>query len=470
VRSQESEEKIQKKEEKKHSSLLTSNSSLLFYYVGSVLAAVLAMKTKEIAFTLPIAVALYEIFFFRGAWKLRLLYLLPLLATLPVIPMTVIDIGGSGSGIMSGADEQLRVGTGISRLDYLLTQFRVIVTYLRLLVLPVNQNLDYDYPVYTTFFTPPVFLSFLLLIAILALAVYLFGVTRLSQSSAGLYDNTHQPPSTLDPHPSKWSVDPALRLVAFGIFWFLLTLSVESSLIPIVDVIMEHRLYLPNFGAATAFATAFYLVVRKLTRPSAREKMLLLGAIVLVLVLGVATYQRNHVWGDPIRLWQDVVAKSPDKGRPNNNLGKALEEAGMRSEGFKVLSRAIAVDPDYFESYYNLAILYLVTDQPDKALPLLETAIRLKPNFDVAYVKMGAALMRGGQFREVIIFLEQNFDRIKDNAEARFYLGAAHAFLGNREAAMRELEFVSQHDKALAASLANLLGPKSMHGSPNQHN
>ena len=57
--------------------------------------------------------------------------------------------------------------------------------------------------------------------------------------------------------------------------------------------------------------------------------------------------------------------------------------------------------PNYYKSYYNLADLYLVSDQPETALPLLQTAIRLNPNFTEAYVSIGAALMRGGQFNEV---------------------------------------------------------------------
>ena len=91
--------------------------------------------------------------------------------------------GRSPAAVASGhllaiANQQFRVQTAIPRWDYLLTQFRVIVTYLRLLVLPVHQNLDYDYPVYRTFFTPPVFLSFLLLAGIFALALYLYWRTR----------------------------------------------------------------------------------------------------------------------------------------------------------------------------------------------------------------------------------------------------------------------------------------------------
>jgi tetratricopeptide (TPR) repeat protein len=104
-----------------------------------------------------------------------------------------------------------------------------------------------------------------------------------------------------------------------------------------------------------------------------------------------------------------------------------------------------------------LADLYLVSGQPEKSLPLLQTAIRLNPAFTEAYVSVGAALMRSGRFRDVIIFLEKNLDRVRGDAEAHFYIGASYAFLGNREAALRELAIVSQRDPALAATLRGML-------------
>ena len=454
VNSQNSTTTFRNYDEKSHSENVGSRLKPWLLIAGSTLAALLAMKSKEIAFTLPFAIILYEVYFFRGPWKRRFLYLLPLLATLPIIPMTVIDLGGPPGDIVSGADNQLRVGSSMSRMDYLFTQFRVIVTYLRLLVFPVNQNLDYDYPVYTTFFTPPVFLSFLLLAVIFVLGVYLFYRSRLT------------PQSTSQPEPSPRS-QSAQRLISYGIIWFFLTLSVESSLVPIKDVIMEYRLYLPFFGAAAAFAMIFYLMVEKLTGP-ASGKLLCLSATLLIIVFGFATFQRNHVWGNAIRLWQDVALKSPEKGRPLNNLGVALDKAGRRPEAFKALSRAIEVDPNYYKSYYNLAELYLVSDQPDVALQLLQTTITLNPYFTEAYVSLGAALMRAGKFREVTIFLEQNLDRIADNAEARFYLGASYAFLGNRDAAMRELAILSKLDPSYAANLAGMLGLKSRQGTPRE--
>jgi protein O-mannosyl-transferase len=437
-------------------------SMVLAFFAGSVISAILAMKTKEIAFTLPLAVVLYEVFFFRGDWKRRLFCLLPLLATLPIIPVSVFLTGDSAGDVLSDISEKSRADVSMSRSDYLFTQFRVIVTYLRLLVLPVNQNLDYDYPIYTSFFTPPVFLSFLLLAALFALAVYLFFASR--------------PPSSLIPRPSSGAAsgaptqpsilnDPAFRLIAFGILWFFLTLSVESSLIPIVDVIFEHRLYLPSVGAAAAFAAAFFLAAERFFR-KIDERWIAAVALLIVAGLSLATLQRNHVWGSELRLWQDTAAKSPLKGRPLNNFAVALEDKGRRREAIEVLLRAIEVEPTYHRSWYNLGDLYIVSGRPEEALAPLQAAIELKPDFTEAYVKLGAALIRGRQFREAAIFLEQNLDRVATHGEARFYLGAAHAFLGNREAALRELGVVSQLDPALARDLAGLLRRSSGHGAP----
>ena len=353
------------------------------------------------------------------------------------------------------------MGHTLSTQDYLLTQFRVIATYLRLLVLPIKQNLDYDYPVYREFFTPPVLLSLLLLVALFALAVYLFWRTRHSgekqvKDKSGSERDSLATSSLATAQPVYHSSLPYLRLISFGIIWFFLTLSVESSLIPLADVIMEHRLYLPGFGAATVLASVLCIAMLKFPR-IAQVRFVVLVALLMVTGLGIATLQRNHVWGDAIRLWQDVVEKSPNKGRPLNNLAVALEASGKRTEAIKTLSRAITVDPKYYKSYYNLADLYLVSDQPEKSLPLLETAIRLNPTFIEAYVEVGAALMRSGRFQDVSIFLERNFDRIKGNAEAHFYLGASYAFQGRREEAIRELTIISELDPGLAANLKGLL-------------
>jgi len=195
----------------------------LVWYSLSLFSAFCAMHTKEIAFTLPCIICLFEFFFFDSSSRSltkRLLYLLPFILTFAIIPANMglfskVQAKPLGD-IIGEIREQVQETPLISRKDYLLTQFNVIVTYIRLLFLPMNQNLDYDYPIARSFFQFPTFLSFLFLLVLVILAVYLF-----------LKD---------------------YRFISFATFWFFITLSVESSIIPIRDVIFEHRVYLPSVG------------------------------------------------------------------------------------------------------------------------------------------------------------------------------------------------------------------------------
>ena len=124
-----------------------------------------------------------------------------------------------------GMRRALDATPGISPWHYLLTQFRVMVTYIRLLFIPIHQNLDYDYPIAKSLLELPILASLIFLGSILTIAVRVF---------------------------SKY------RLISFGIFWFFLTLLPESSIIPIKDVIYEHRLYLPMVGFSIFFSGVYY--------------------------------------------------------------------------------------------------------------------------------------------------------------------------------------------------------------------
>jgi len=116
-------------------------------YLLSLVSAVLAMYTKEIAFTLPLILLLYEIFFFGFPGGKRLVSLVPMLLTIAIIPLNLINVQKPLHEVLSDVSKVTIVSTGLSHWEYLCTQLGVIATYMRLLVLPIDQNLDYDYPI-----------------------------------------------------------------------------------------------------------------------------------------------------------------------------------------------------------------------------------------------------------------------------------------------------------------------------------
>ncbi len=378
------------------SRLAEDKKQRLFFYCIAFISAVLAMKTKEIAFTLPIMIVLYEFCFFSRftnsrcfgstSHVSRFLYIVPLLLTMSIIPLTLMYLNGT----MSTGKHHFLPGlpgvsyAGLSRGEYMLTQFRVIVTYLRLLFLPVNQNFDYDYPVFKSVLDPQVFLSFVFIAALFGLAVYFIRSSRFTKSRCF--------GSTI--HDSR-----PFRLMGFGILWFFITLSVESSIVPLDRLIDEYRVYLPSAGLIICAVTGLFLFFSRFTfhvsHSSSRFTVVLL--VLIIAALSVATYQRNEVWGDTIRLWGDTAKQSPAKAIVHFNLGNAYRDHGVFNKAVEQYLTAIKLKPDFSEAYNNLGFVYQTFNMPEKAMEDYLIAIKLDPDDANAHFHLGFLYYKMGQ-------------------------------------------------------------------------
>lgn len=307
------------------------------FYAASILITILAMKTKEISFTVPFLLLLLEVLVLKDSrfQRRRFVFLIPFAATLIIIPLSIF---GPDWGLVSRsagvADttrmEKLYDLTERSPFHYLFTQFRAVIVYVRLLLVPFGLRVVYDFPVSRSFFEARVIASFFSLIAFLCLAVYCWRKSLLMR----------------DDQESKLTYS----LVSLGIFWFFITISVESSVIPIKDVIFEHRVYLPSVG----FFMAFALVVMRFSGRIFGEKSVLLKAavpaLILLVPLMVSTFVRNKVWTDEVKLWDDVVRKSPNKPIGYNNRGNAYAKRGEYGRALEDFSRAIEFFPKSFDA------------------------------------------------------------------------------------------------------------------------
>lgn len=358
------------------------NAGSYFLYSIALLSAVLSMKTKEIAFTLPAMIIGCELYFFEWHIKKRIIHLIPFILTMLIIPSMFLDKAGHLTEIRAIDEiaEKIAETPDITRTDYLITQSRVIVTYIRLLVLPVNQNLDYDYSIDKSFFSSEVILSFLFLLSLLILGIYLY---HLSRNAENKFRYWH-------------------RLSAFGIFWFFLALSVESSVIPINDVIFEHRVYLPSVGFFIALTSIIYMAGTILIKKTNYAKALPYVMVLMISILSLATVARNSVWKDNVTLWSDVTKKSPDKSRPHYNLGKAYREQGRLDEAIKEYLTAIRIKPDHLLARNNLGVVYAELGMFNEAISQYLIALIIKPDDADAHNNLGSAYAELGRFDEAI--------------------------------------------------------------------
>jgi tetratricopeptide (TPR) repeat protein len=407
-----------------------SPATALMYYIFSLLAALLAMKTKQISFTLPIMIVLYEFMFFQGDRKKRILFLIPFLLTMLIIPLSLIDFDKPLGEFIGDLGEVTRDRTEMSRLDYLFTQFRVIITYMRLIFIPLNQNILYDYPVYRSFSDVPVIVSFVTLLLVIGLAFYLCSRSRRVAE---------------------------LRMVSFGIFWFFLTLSVESSIIPILGVIYEHRVYLPSIGGFLAIITSVLMVKGRF-----RERQKIAGnTIMVVLTLAVivltgAAYMRNSVWKDSVIFWQDVVKKNSHSARAFNSLGLAYQSRALLDKAIRHYQIATQIDPSYEKAHNNLGNAYQSQGLMDRAIQHLQTAVTINPYYAKAHNNLGVAYKSQGLMNKAIRHLQIAIEINPRYPEAFNNLGNVYYRKGNIKVAIRNYRLALNFNPRYAKAYNNL--------------
>jgi tetratricopeptide (TPR) repeat protein len=380
----------------------------LLYFL-SILSCVLAMKSKETAFTLPIAIALYEFLFFRNGLTRRALYLVPFLATLFVIPLTYLSIY-MDTGVWSTLREITSIAPDTAHPEYMYTQFTVTIENIRLLFLPMGQHVDHYTPAYHSFFDPPVFLSFFFLLCTLGLSVYLYYYSRVA--------------------------DSALLIVSSGIFWYFLTFAVESSFLPINEIMVEYRIYLPSVGILVSAVVLFFHQFRA----SNKAAIAFLGVILL---LAGAAYSRNAVWQNEISLWEDSVGKSPMKARAHYNLGKAYERNDMPDLAIEHFDTAISLDPGHMNAYVSMGNALLSKGQVDDAMRRYMKALMLDPKDSGTRTHLGNAFRAKGQIDQAIIQYRIAAELNPNDRNANFNLGVIYFASGMLDEARFHLESIA---------------------------
>jgi tetratricopeptide (TPR) repeat protein len=176
---------------------------------------------------------------------------------------------------------------------------------------------------------------------------------------------------------------PGARVAAFGVGLWLLALVPTNSFVPIADVMAEHRVYLALAGLLLALAAALDAAVAAVVPPPRVAAALGAAGAVAGAALAFALHARATLWGDPVALWADAAARSPDKARPATNHAFALHGARRYPEAIAAYGRARALARTPREAAdvgRNLSGLYLDgLGDPAGALAAVDAVLPLAP-------------------------------------------------------------------------------------------
>ncbi|GAA5141961.1 hypothetical protein GCM10025767_29920 [Thalassotalea piscium] len=247
-------------------------------FIATFALFVLAVLTKQNTYTLPGALLVLEIIF-----------IYPILRYSPRIPLI---IGACLTVVMAisllifpeiviALDAASKETTDFTRLAYFESQLTILVHYITLFIYPVNLQVEYIYPLADGNLLDSIGYLFAYAVAI----------------SVAFFYRRKEP------------------ILAFAIIFFFIAHAVESSFIPISDLVFEHRTYLPNLSLCLL---AIFFLQKIASKQLFTVKVV---TLLIIVVLAYLTYQRNEVWSDPEKLYANELKINDNKPRIYASLG-----------------------------------------------------------------------------------------------------------------------------------------------------
>jgi tetratricopeptide (TPR) repeat protein len=396
--------------------LETANAKKTALFCAMAVSGLLALGSKEISATLPFFIILYEWYFFQDLSLTWIKNRAPLIVAVLILMVTIsiIYLSGFTLEIISSiySDRSMTMEQRV------LTQFRVILYYIGLLLWPhpSRLNLDYDFQLSYSLLDPvSTLLSMTAIFAFLIFAVF----TAKRQ-----------------------------RLMSFCIIWYLGNLIIESSFIPL-ELVFEHRNYMPSmFFIFLGVLLSHHYLKPKWLPP------LLLSAIVVICALW--TFERNDVWRSPILIWKDTINKSPQKARPYNNLGVALVKRGYFALAVAQYRHALQLDPEFAYAHASLGHVLTKQGKTEEAIEHFQTALKLDPYQYEAHNNLGIALTIQGDHQQAIEHFSAAVLINPDYPEAHSNLGLAFRRQGRFQEAIVHFNVALKLDPVFVSAHNNL--------------
>ena len=410
----------------------TRSSRLL--WGGSVLALVAGMFSKEEVFTAPLLMMLLDRILMDTPWKSILRRALPHLVCMVVIPVVIMLLAASDHSRNSTLLHAICIACPFDSSsywhNYLLTEVRVVVIYLGLILAPHRLNVDWDIPESTSLMDGWMLASAATIVAILGGAWCFYRMAR---------------------HEVR-------HALFFGsVLWYFVTLLPSSSIIPLPDVMADHRVYLPSIGVLAALACAADLFRTEFFRNRMVARAVPIALACWALGLGAATMVRNEVWRSGISLWADAALKSPNKFRPWGNLGVCYGVDGQLEEAKTCLRKAIGLKKDYNMGYRNLAII--LTDQKkfNESIQTSIDGLRACGNDTMMHYNMAVAYCAIGRLNDGAAALRNALALSPNHFLSHFSLGDIYAKQAKYEEACQEYQAAGKlapRDERVTARIA----------------
>ncbi|MGL1863771.1 MAG: hypothetical protein OCC46_14705 [Pseudodesulfovibrio sp.] len=301
----------------------------------------------------------------------------------------IIRMAGYGA---DGTLEQLG-----SPLEYATNQTAVIIHYLKLSFWPAQLCLDYLWPIQPF---SDVFLHVGFFVILAALSAY-----------AVMKRN----------------------VVSYFVLWFWVCILPTSSFVPILDLAVERRMYLPLVGVIVFFVVGLYWIVDRLLDENQKGINFVLLALVFVaaLALGGRTWVRNLDYQTAMTMWHSVAEVRPENGRAQRYLGRGYTQSNQYEKAVEHLRKSVALWDDS-DSNWDLGAVLIKAGNEHEGMNAFREAARLSRNGS-ANVQLGIYFEQQMNLKEAVDQYEaalQKMGASKRTAAIHGRIGFLYARMG----------------------------------------
>lgn len=352
-----------------YASLTSKRLLKIFLYLFSFSLVPFATCTKEIIVVMPLLILLVDWFFIsQGKFKklfkrigLHILFFTLLFGTYKIIKFKIFHAlpttnttleSGRGNIITSSPTEK------ITPQNFGISQFKVILHYIKIYFWPFNLSFDYDIKLSRSFWNRDAFFPFLLILFILSLALIVF-------------------------------IKNKTNIFSFCVAWFFISTIPRTSIIPSAELVCDYKTYLSSFGIIFLISIILFFLIKMISqffvdysksrkyKISIYTSQFLLASLIIILS-GYSTKIRNKVWSSDLEFWTDVIKKAPNKARAYNNYAASLSERGRKQEAMEAYKKSSELDPTYSEPIINMAFHYQAQGKDKEAMKLYKKSLTLK--------------------------------------------------------------------------------------------
>jgi protein O-mannosyl-transferase len=251
---------------------------------------------------------------------------------------------------------------------------------------------------------------------------------------------------------------------AFGLAFYLITLSIVSNLVfPVGTNMAERFLFMPSVG----FCLVVAIVLSKIFIVKNNDNLLIIKPLSMVLIamitpLGLKTILRNPAWKDNYTIFTTDIEVSKNSAKLQTSVGgetidtfrneKNLElRSSKMKEAIEHLKRAIEIHPTYKSPYLLMGNAYLYLEDSENAIKYYEAALKLDSTFKDARANL--AIAKNTQYRDIgkragqvennipkaIEYLTKAVEANPLDAQAYSYLGTAYGMSGQPQKSIEAL-------------------------------